>query len=272
MSILYNLSKADIKPFSKKTLETISGEDFLENNEYFAIDELKWGDVIQINSGYRNENKYIWNNRWYSLEYDADGPYFDYGVLPLQFSLLDPDCKLPLNYFEKSIEYNNEAYPWDPKWYENELIQNYKFNNNKYKATTFFTHNGNYCFISTNISNLIDILPGIREGGSSGGSDGYQVHFTIKDSHFKIPKYFHKFINKDINQLNQLKKDDQFSMNFSTYDGFRNARNIVIDIEIDNNNISLDDIKNKFIENIMKSKYLLLEDSNNGSYNFEPIY
>lgn len=122
MPRLWNVSSDELG-FDPETLPTVPRERFLEKCPHFANADTKWewGDTIQVDSHFRDENKFIWDgDRWVPFDTTL---LDDDGVLPMPFSVVHPDKDLPANFFD-SVAHHADHVPWDPLWYADQLRQN----------------------------------------------------------------------------------------------------------------------------------------------------
>lgn len=135
----YQVTKKDIAPFSFKNLASVPGDDFIKLCKNYDFTDLKWGDAIQYENEDRNNNKYYWDNGWKSMDYQ----FMDYGSLPQPFSVIDKN--LPIDYFQDTIDYNEDIIPWTPTTFSKEIIINATRDNLTF--STFFIWNNKKCFI-----------------------------------------------------------------------------------------------------------------------------
>jgi hypothetical protein len=176
---LYKITKEQILPFTEETLCQASKEEFLKKCKNFPH-ELLWGDAIQIDEEYRNQSKYFYsNNSFIDMFREHIGPYFDYGVLPSQFSVIDK--KLPLDHFNETMYYNAEACPWNPELQKEQLIKNMDYDTNtKTFRTNFIWRNKKIKLHSRLCHPDKDILPNIKieNGGSFNIYDEEKKEYT----------------------------------------------------------------------------------------------
>jgi hypothetical protein len=268
---LYIIKPDNIIPFEFKELTNIDANTFLSKCEYFIDKPLKFGDMIQLFNNDRNNNKYIWNNGWFDFVTDDDAMarMVDYGVLPIEFSVLNPNSKLPLKYFKYAMYYNWEQCPWDPDWYSNELHQNYNFEYNNLKVSTYFTHNNVKHVIQVDISYIYDNLNGFYSTGSHGGSTSSTHYFKIENSKFHIPSVYHQYM---VENVDNLRKGSKFSLKFDAPQNYSTIRQEALRYDIDNNICDMTIIKNKFMDIVFSSQYLEYEKIDQKSYIFIPIW
>lgn len=165
---------------------------------------IKWGDIIQVNSKYRNHNMYFWDLNQI-IPIDSKGPGLGYGSIPRSFSPLDPKNKhLAIDYFEKSMYHNNYYHHFQFAWYKDELISNCKLSNDKQQVITNFTRNDNeICTIEEVISDVYtpNYLQGCEQACMSySGIDGYVYKYNILDyNDFRLdPRLWQYFIKNDL--------------------------------------------------------------------------
>lgn len=280
---IYHVISQDIKPFTKENLCNISKTDFLSNCSQF---KLNFGDAIQVDDQYRNHSKYYWDDGWHEMFTEHIGPYFDYGVLPKQFSVIDK--QLPLDYFNNTIDYNSIAVPWDPKLQLSQIIVNTTVNTNHF--TTHFMWRNKKIIISSELYHLDkSILVNMQDcsGGSFNQYDHEKKMYTdnfinyhnlkVQVNNFTVPEFLRKHIykmyrtsDKDTHVMFSNKKKYDKTI-ITKYTGLQVGDIIMInttDMELEticnnyiitkitDDNEYYNKLRLTFIDNILKSKYL----------------
>ncbi|ARF08144.1 hypothetical protein Catovirus_1_194 [Catovirus CTV1] len=260
----FNIESDSILPFTINNICKVSGKEFLDKCPEFKDKNLQWGDMIQIDSDYRNEGVLIWDDRWYNFEYNEDGPYFDYGVLPINFSVLKKGGNKPLDYFEKAMDYNEIYYPWFPREYENELKQNCVIDLNELVCKTFFVHK---CSLGdSNIIISVDLKEFVFNRVGFSGGPNYEEHtYEILCDKLMIPGQCKKYIShSDVVPI----RGDQITLSFrndSNKDWESQKQNVIKDLVL--SNICLEKTKEIFMQRLLNSKYLSRDENI-----FSPIY
>ena len=161
---LYLVSSDDIKPFTENDICSVSGREFLLKCENQLFKKLNWGDAIQIDTEYRNHSKFFWDDGWYSMDTET---FSDYGTLDERFSIFSKN--LPLDYFNDTMYYNNDIFPWNPKLYLSQIITNIKFDNKINNFKTYFMWRNKKIKLTSELHNLDkSCLDGLEKNG--GGS------------------------------------------------------------------------------------------------------
>ena len=281
---LYHVTSQDIKPFLEEDLCKVSGNEFLSKCKQF---NFNFGDAIQVDEHYRNQSKYYWDNGWCSMFTEHIGPYFDYGVLPKQFSVIDK--QLPLDYFNNTINYNSMAVPWDPKLQLSQIIVNATVNTNHF--TTHFMWRNKKIIISSALYPLDkSILVNMKDCICSGSFNQYDHekkiytdnfinyhNLKVQVNNFTVPEFLRKYIYKmyrtpDGTQHIMYSNENKYNETIITkYTGLQIGDIIMLnttDTELEkicndyiitkmkDDNEYYNKLRLAFIDNIMKSKYL----------------
>lgn len=265
MPKLYLISSDDILPFKKKELTKISGKEFLKKCTNKLFKTLEWGDAIQIDSKYRNENKLFWDGGWHYMFTDHIGPYFDYGVLDKRFSVIDKH--LPLDYFNDTMYYNSNAIPYTPSLLSKQIIVNTKFKKNT-GFQTYFMWRNKKIILNSDITNFLNLLiPVDFDGGGCFTHDEKMIdysRFRVLEDNFEIPEFFKKYLLEiDIygniidTKKYKFNKNDTFKLN-TTDKSLYEILNDYVMIKI-NDNKFFKDFRLKFIDKVLNSKYLYFE-------------
>jgi hypothetical protein len=150
------VGEEDIEPFKIFQLPLVTPEQFLskvKRKELFSDPPLKFGDCLHI-GGYRNNDKFYWDNGWYKTFHSRD---IGYGMIPHKFSVfLKRNAHLPLNYFEDTIYYNTNIYGWNPLEFEDQLTKNCKVGVDG--VSTFFVWKGTKFNIHTSFFDAFERL------------------------------------------------------------------------------------------------------------------
>lgn len=234
---------------------------------------LKWGDAIQVNTDYRNQNKYYWgNNRFYPMCTDHIGPYFDYGVLDKEFSVFDKE--LPLDYFSDTLYYNRNAFPWTPVLYLKQIIVNSLVNE------TYFIWRNKKIILKKQLYELdTSMLNGLKElgGGSFAVYDEINKRYTdnmirydvlrVLDKTYRVPDFLrgyiyemHRIKNKEkiiITNPDNLQANDIIMLNTSEICLEELCSNYIL-AKMKFNTYYSDKLRLNFIDSILKSRYLYL--------------
>lgn len=270
---LYLISSEDIKPFTKENLCTVTSENFLSKCKPL-FKHFNWGDAIQIDDSYRNNSKYYWDNGWHEMFTEHIGPYFDYGVLDGRFSVIDRN--LPLNYFNQTLNYNCNAIPWNAKIWSGEIIVNTDLSKKKNKFETHFMWRNKKIKLSAYLNDISkDHLTGLSDGGGGGFmKDNKYINHTnlrVTVDNFTLPEYLRKHVYEMYRYGNNYNDE----MKITKYDGLK--REDVIMIQTNNTSfeticneyitqkINLDNefynkLRLAFIDSVLKSRYLYLDD------------
>ena len=271
---LYLLSAADIAPFTEETLCQVTQipSEFLKFN-------LKWGDAIQIDTDYRNQNKYFWADKFYPMFTEHIGPYYDYGVLDKEFSVINKE--LPLDYFNDTLYYNNHAFPWTPTLFLDQISNNASFDKKREEFITSFMWRNKKINLHSSLASLDkSMLDGLTEygGGSFNIYDNENKRYTdvhyryytliVTKDDFTIPEFLRGYIHKVYRKDSKNKE-----ILITNYTGLKSGDTIMMD----DNDVSLDGLcneyilekmkdtniysklKSNFIDSILKSRYLHLD-------------
>lgn len=279
MAKLLLITSNNILPFTIDNITQCSGDEFLSQNNNEIFKNLKWGDAIQIDSDYRNEDKFFWDNGWHSVDHSE----INYGVLPPHFSLLNPEITLPLDYFNEAMYYNLECVPWNPKWFENEWINNiiicgsqlqthFIRNNKKFTITHHLPENicGNTYL--KNFGYSVTCTKSPTTGDYLTCTENNQ--FICKHNNSPFPESARKYVKK----YNDIDIDET---NYNILD--KCMRNAIIITNKPPKDISdilffelapketIDNEKKKFIDGLLNSKYLfgdISEESDNYYFDY----
>ena len=286
---LYSISSVDIKPFTEDNICNVSGTDFLAKCKNKIFQKLNWGDCIQIDDEYRNNSKYFWDDRWYGMNRE----YHDYGVLAQRFSIIDKN--LPLDYFNATMYYNTGILPWNPIPYCSQLIVNAELNKKNKKFETYFMWRNKKIKLSTDLNDFCkDYLNGLDEDGRGGFNNGKKminyVDLRVTENNFVVPEYLRKYVY-EMYRYNDKSKSNKFGASFAAFlddsddsdenkvkitkyvdlkkgdiikiqtneKSFEKICNEYIFTKIEKDNNFCNDLRLKFIDSILKSKYLDLE-------------
>lgn len=276
---LYLISSEDIKPFTKENLCTITSQEFLSKCKPL-FKNFNWGDAIQIDDSYRNNSKYFWDDGWHPMFNDHIGPYFDYGVLDTRFSVIDKN--LPLDYFNQTMNYNCNVIPWNAKLQSGEIIVNTGLNQKTNKFETYFMWKDKKIKLTAYLNDISkDHLTGLRTGGGGGFRIGNEyidyVDLIVTVDNFTLPEYLRKHVYEMYRIISHNNNNYKDKIKITKYDGLK--KEDVIKIQTDDSSLETicdeyiiekinsakdNDFYNKlklaFIDSILKSKYLYLND------------
>lgn len=259
MAQLLFVSSNDILPFTINNIAKFSGEEFLSKNHNKLFANLKWGDAIQINSKYKNENKLYWDNGWHPMNTDCDIGFSDYGILPHNFSIFDPNKNVQMVYFHRTIYHGSDYIPWNPNWFKQELISNIMFCDNE--ILTYFKWQTKKCVIKYNLSDILGnkILFKHLTFEYSRSNGTQIIHYHFVKNNFQFPKSIRKYVvscnginidNKNRDLLDNCEKRAKIGITIYPY---KLAEFLLEEIL---NDKLIEKEKKGFINQIFKSKYL----------------
>ena len=278
LPVLYQITSNDILPFTLENISNTSKKELMNKCSFFNHNKIKWGDAIQIDGNYRNNNKFFWNEGWKKISTDYKGPYFDYGILPHEFSVIDK--QLPLNLFNKIIDYNQNVFPWTPKLKSIEITKNTGFIEDKF--STYFVHNNIKIIINSSLTTLDDkILYGLEEVSVYSYTkynkprNDTNVRINIKPTdNYILPNFLKPYIRKIYRYNTEEKLSKKIILKKKNYNKLLNNDIIVLKthkktldkicndylIHKLTNSKYFNEYKSKFINNILNSKYLIIDD------------
>lgn len=240
---------------------------------------FKWGDVVQINSDYRNCSKYLWNTQhWIPV----DCTDHEYGLVPRQFSLFRPDSAgygLPLDYFAKTVDYHR-YHAWSKimyALYEEQLVSNCKLADNRRTIFTTFQRKkpqvqeaaaADEQEVVTIESSCVNYyydryIRGCESiGMGSGPNSGWNYRYAI----VKPDRYYLDPRLKAYSFPDQRQPETVFELRFPDRElGNSQMHDFLTDYlveDIHTEQVSVDELKTKFLEEIRSSWYLEQDDKN----------
>lgn len=273
MATLLLVSSNDILPFTIDNLTECTGEEFLSKTQDHLFNKLKWGDAIQIDSSYRNANKFFWDNGWHAMNTENNFGFGDYGILPEQFSVFNPQKNVSVSYFNNTMYYNLDYMPWNPNWFKEELIDNVVFQDNE--IMTHFEWEAKKYTIKYHLSDVLGnktLFKNFKWTHSSGNCNETINYLECTEDHSSFPESAKKYVKEyypflpkpDYKYLkNKIEIDE---LNWNLLDDCLKKSQIGITMDLHNlmklllpeilNETVIEDEKNNFIDQIFKSTYL----------------
>jgi hypothetical protein len=240
-----------------------------------SLQNYKWGDVLQYNSDYRNENMYFWDSveqEWVKIdvqERHSPVPYADYGIIPARFSLLQPQCLLPLN---------GNYFAWQYQWYETQLVSNCQLSVDQKSIVTWFqrytaTNNQieRQCLDDENKQNssgdcIINIscpvypfycdqyMPNCHCGGMGRGcGEGWKCYYSFgaaAKGEVMIDDRLRPFLQ------NVTRFSFELHLPVTAQMGIQSLLQEMVKEDLDSGKISPLDVKQKFLASLQESTYL----------------